>query len=124
MRLRMLQQSSQTGEAEEKKMPDETEAAMDHGIQWFSVSRPQGTREPQWKLCAGIDDNGTVFAPAGITGNEQAVLLCACFDGVPAVVSKCHIYLPTTWLAKEYPDIAEVFRRITRELIGRGANDN
>jgi hypothetical protein len=95
-----------------------TEAATDHGMQWFSVIRPQGTREPQWKLCAGIDDDGTVFAPAGIAGNEQTVLLCALFDGVPAVVDKRHVYLPTTWLANEYPDMAEVFRTIERESKG------
>jgi len=94
----------------------------DHGMQWFSVIRPKGTREPQWKLCAGIDENGIVFAPAGIAGNEQAVLLCAFYDGISAVVSKRHAYLPTTWLAKEYPDMAEVFhsieRRVTRESKG------
>jgi hypothetical protein len=44
------------------------------------------------------------------------VLLCALFDDVPAVVDKRHVYLPTTWLAKEYPDMAEVFRSIERRV--------
>lgn len=85
-------------------------------MQWFEVERPPGTREPRWKFCAAIDDKNTVFAPAGIVGNEQAVMMCAAFDGIPAVISKHHIYLPTTWLIREYPDWAEVFHSIERRI--------
>jgi hypothetical protein len=85
-------------------------------MQWFAVKRPQGTREPQWKFCAAIDAEGIVFAPAAIAGNEQAVLLCAAYDGVSAVINKRHVYLPTTWLANEYPDTADVFRRIEQRV--------
>jgi hypothetical protein len=85
-------------------------------IEWFSVERPQGTQEPRWKFCAAIDAEGIVFAPAAIAGNEQAVMLCAAFDGIPAVISKHHVYLPTTWLADNYPYMAEVFHRIEQRV--------
>jgi hypothetical protein len=84
-------------------------------MDWFSV-KPPGTREPEWKFCAAIDDNGAVFAPAAIAGNEQSVMLCAAFDGISAVINKRHIYLPTEWLAKEYPAMADVFSAIERRV--------
>ena len=43
-------------------------------------------------------------------------MLCASFDGVPAVIDKRHVYLPTAWLATEYPDMADVFRRIEQRV--------
>jgi hypothetical protein len=87
-------------------------------VTWFEVKRPQGTQEPRWKFCAAINDKNTVFAPAAIAGNEQAIFLCDSFDGVPAVISKHHVYLPTAWLVKEYPDMAEVFYSIERRCLG------
>jgi hypothetical protein len=85
-------------------------------MDWFSIKWPQGTRKRQWKLCAAIDDNGVVFAPAAIAGNEQSVMLCAAFDGISAVINKRHFYLPTDWLAKEYPAMADVFNTIERRV--------
>jgi hypothetical protein len=89
-------------------------------LHWFSVKPlpgakpPSGTRAPQWHFSAAINDNGIVFAPAAIVGNEQRIMLCAAFDGGPAVIKKGHVYLPTDWLIKEFPDWAEVFRAIER----------
>jgi hypothetical protein len=84
-------------------------------MHWFSV-RPPGTREPEWKFSAAIDDNGAVFAPAALAGNEQSVMLCAAYDSVTTSINKHYVYLPTAWLAKEYPAMADVFNLIEQRV--------
>jgi hypothetical protein len=35
---------------------------------------------------------------------------CAAYDGIPAIIAnKHHVYLPTAWLAKEYPATVRSF---------------
>jgi hypothetical protein len=63
-----------------------------------------------------VADDGTIFAPAAMSGNEQRAMLCASWDGVPAVLNAKHVYLPVKWLAKEYPELAEVVRNIERRI--------
>ena len=47
-----------------------------------------------------------------MTGNEKRAMLCASWDGVPAVLNAKHVYLPVKWLAKEYPELSEFARRV------------
>ena len=68
--------------------------------------------EPEWLRTAGYAENGDVFAPAAITGNEKAAFMCAGFDGVPMFALDGHPFFPTHWLATEYPKTAELCTKI------------
>jgi hypothetical protein len=60
---------------------------------------------PKHYRIAGYEpETGDVYLAAGIFGNETAVLLCACHDGVSAVYFKRHCYLPASWLMQEYSE--------------------
>jgi hypothetical protein len=75
---------------------------------------------PEWMRSVAVGDDGTIFAPAAMSGNEQRAMLCASWDGVPAVLSgrgnAKHVYLPVKWLAKEYPELSELVRNIERSV--------
>jgi hypothetical protein len=76
---------------------------------WVCVSGPG----PEWQRSAALDsETDTVFMPAAATGNEQKASLCASFDGTSAVIDAGHIYLPTRWIASEYPDMADLCLKI------------
>jgi hypothetical protein len=79
---------------------------------WYEVDPPPGRKVPHWQRRVARAADGTVFVPAAIAGREQAIALCAGFDGVPAIVEAGHVYLPVCWLALEYPDVAELCARI------------
>lgn len=86
----------------------------------YTVENPEGKRLPAWARTAFVDDDGVIFAPAAIAGNERAVLLCAMQDGVPLMSDKGHTYVPTSWIAQEYPSqlgtCLSIERRIRAEI--------
>jgi len=75
-------------------------------IQWYLMESPANF--PKWKRTFGVSDDGVVFLPAGIAGNEQAVLLSASYDGVEVAQDFGHLYVSATWMAREYPRTAEI----------------
>lgn len=84
---------------------------------WITASNPPGHNKPRWMLSAAVDSEGTVFAPAVITGNEQKALLCAIWDGgVPLVSNDGHPYLPVRWLAAYCPEEANLCMLIERKV--------
>jgi hypothetical protein len=85
-------------------------------MRWFAVSAPDGATVPEWVRSACLADDGRVFAPAIVAGDEMRVLLCAAHDGVSLILDDGHAYLPTDWLAREYPEVADVCARIESRL--------
>jgi hypothetical protein len=79
---------------------------------WYEVDPPPGRKVPRWQRRVARAADGSIFVPAAFAGREQAVALCAAYDGVPAIVEAKHVYLPVHWLALEYPDVAELCGRI------------
>ncbi|RUO42630.1 hypothetical protein [Idiomarina aquatica] len=75
---------------------------------WIEMEKPEGTRMPKWQRSAAISDEGIVFVPAAIAGNEQEVFLCANFDGTPITNYLKHLFVPAKWLSKEFPETKEV----------------
>jgi len=75
-------------------------------ITWHLMKSPESY--PKWKRTFGVLDERTVFLPAIIAGNEQAVLLSAGFDGVEVAQEFGHLYVPTEWMAREFPSTAEI----------------
>jgi hypothetical protein len=89
-------------------------------IQWHLMNPPAGHNLPKWKCTFGVSDDGVVFLPAVIAGDEQAVLLCASYDGVEAVQGFGHLYVSTTWMAREYPPTAEICAAAEKYARGSG----
>jgi hypothetical protein len=72
---------------------------------------------PQWLVTAGISDDGTVFVPARIAGNEMAVTLAAGWDGgVAMAIYRDHAFLPVEWMVREYPKLADDLRIVEQRV--------
>lgn len=84
-------------------------------LRWCAVPNPPGHRKPEWFRSAALAEDGTVYAPAVVAGNELAVTMAATYDGVSALVSDHHVYLPTDWLAREYPVVADICEKIAQK---------
>ncbi|WP_448477115.1 hypothetical protein [Pseudoxanthomonas mexicana] len=78
-----------------------------------------GSSEPAWTRTVLLSDDGLVFIAAALAGNEKSVAACAAFDGVPTVKIGTHIYLPTTWIAKDYPACSDLCSKA--EQVARSA---
>lgn len=72
-------------------------------IKWYEVDNSLNTKIPLWALSFGISDDGIVFIPAAIGGNEQEVYLCTLFDATPSCCHLEHYFVPLTWLSSNYP---------------------
>lgn len=83
---------------------------------WIEIENTTSRKIPKWLLSAAMADDGTIFAPAAISGNEQAAVLSASWDGVAMVMYRNHAFLPTAWLMKEYPKTQELCESIQRKM--------
>lgn len=62
---------------------------------------------------AWIDDE--LFLPGIIVEpNEMIVMLCTSFDGVPNVYEMNTLFVPATWIEKNYPQMREVLALIRK----------
>ena len=62
---------------------------------------------------AWIDDE--LFLPGIIAEpNEQLVMLCASFDGVPVIRELDTVFVPAAWIEKNYPQMKEVISLIRK----------
>jgi hypothetical protein len=70
---------------------------------------PPGYKRPKWQRSAIVADDGTIFGPAAIAGNEMEAFLSASWNGtVPVIRHSDHAFLPIWWLRREYPHAADV----------------
>jgi hypothetical protein len=94
-------------------------------LRWLACENPPGHKKPEWMRSACIDEDGVVYAPAVITGNEQKAFLCAAWDGdVPSILEDGHVYLPVQWLAAYSSNDADLYmliERKTKEYFGEPA---
>lgn len=76
---------------------------------WIEMEQPEGKKLPKWVRSCGISNDGmTVFVPAAIAGNEEEVMLCTLYDSTPSISYLKHTYVPSSWLAVEYPKTQEL----------------
>jgi hypothetical protein len=87
-------------------------------LRWVATGNPPGGNMPEWARSAAMAGDGTVFAPAAMTDDPEmfVVLKAGWAGGVPLVTDDGHAYLPTWWLAREYPDVADTCRAIEAKL--------
>lgn len=80
---------------------------------WLTVEGPPGRKIPAWTRSAAITNDGTVYLPAAICGDENRAMMAAMWDGgVPLLQRDGHLYLPADWMAQEYPREAENVQHI------------
>lgn len=95
-------------------------------IRWVRFEQLEEKKLPLWlRTIAVALDGSEVFVPAAIGGNEDAVILCAAWDGAAFVRRLGHVYVPTSWLAIEFPDssvLCELAAARARESLRRREN--
>lgn len=87
-------------------------------ITWMTVRQATKHRSPKWLRTAAVTDDDQVFLPADIAGDARMVMLAAAWDGnVSMLIHLQHVYLPATWLAKEYPSISENILFVANKIL-------
>ena len=83
-------------------------------IHWFAVSNSEHKRFPEWRRSFGISDNGVVFVPAAMAGDDSElnVMLCAAAEGQSTLVHLDHHFVPSGWLKREFPKHSELIEII------------
>jgi hypothetical protein len=70
----------------------------------------------KWQRTAFIADNGHVFLPCGLFGNESMMLPVLLTCSARQVRFRKHVYAPAAWLEKEYPEHAQSIRTIAEKV--------
>ncbi|MNV27958.1 hypothetical protein D3C71_1191280 [compost metagenome] len=90
-------------------------------MRWIEFQQLDGKRHPAWKRTLGVsEETGEVFVPAAMAG-EQNVLLCAAYDGTTVASNHGHVYVPASWLSREFPatkDLCELMVIRGRQAMG------
>lgn len=71
---------------------------------------------PMWSRYIYVTDDGDIFAPAILAGNEHSVVMCALFDGTKMVRDNGHVYLPLAWMEKEFPECKKGCDRLRMQV--------
>lgn len=78
-------------------------------MKWIEYEQNDGKHIPAWMRTLGVsEETGEVFVPAAMAGNEQNVLLCTAYDGTIVASNHNHVYVPASWLSREFPDTKEL----------------
>ena len=85
-------------------------------MKWIEVENTTRRKVPRWLRSAGLAEDGTVFVPAAITGNEQAAILSASWDGSSMALHLNHAFLPCSWVVREHPNTREACEKIERKV--------
>ena len=93
-------------------------------MQWIEYQQLDRKKLPRWKRTLGFEEKtGEVFVPAAVGGNEHEVFLCALYDGTPVAEAHKHIYVPASWLAKEFPKSKDICAVMTESAKASIANN-
>lgn len=80
-------------------------------VTWYEAGKPDpDKRAPAWARTFGIASDGTVYAPAALSGDEGATLKQAAVGGVSAAMNNDHAFLPVPWMVRNHPHDPEVIR--------------
>jgi len=79
-------------------------------------------RTPKWKRSALIiPERGQCFIPAAVFANEDHAYLMCIYDGAPTLTFRGHVYVLTSWLAKEAPEFANDLDRVAGIMLAHAA---
>ncbi len=86
-------------------------------ITWLEAKNPNGPRIPKPGRTAGITKDNKLFLWAGYGGNENAVVMCAGYDGIGFEIFEDHAYMPEDWMVQEYPQLKDLCEKIRATLM-------
>jgi len=85
-------------------------------ITWYAAPNAGSQKIPEWFRSAGITENGKIFVPAAIAGDESEVALCLLYDGTESYTHLNHIYVPADWMVREFPNTQELCEKISSSV--------
>jgi hypothetical protein len=88
----------------------------------MELSGPHLARTPKFARCFGLDDDEAIWIAGAVVGNEDAVFLCATYDGQAVVICEKRKYFRSEWLKAHYPQHRDVVEIIERLVIEHFAN--
>jgi len=87
-------------------------SAKKRDFQWFEAPG----KSAKWARRAAVSSDGIIYIPGAIAGGEMNVFLCASYDGTSAVLDGDHVYYPSDWLKREFPESKDVVELIERRI--------
>jgi hypothetical protein len=84
-------------------------------MKWFSTENTPTTRYPEWARSFAVTEDGVMMLPAALADgqNEALVAIAACEQtGAATTAHLGHLYVSSTWLKSEYPQIRELVEGI------------
>ena len=84
---------------------------------------PGGKEPPEWMRTTFVDqespyrDQDKAYVPIGRFGDATELFLCACYDGTPVLEDNGHVYVPVSWLMREYPEFADQLQVLVERVI-------
>ncbi len=83
-------------------------------VVWYTPSHGKlNGKIKEWARYVARADDGTIYVPALLAGNEMAVMLCASYDGTKVLLDdKNHSFYPLEWMAREFPHTADACAKI------------
>lgn len=81
----------------------------DSTFRWC-IGSEEGNALPKWARSAAMDQYGEVFLPIESAVSPNAATraaLCAIWDGVPITYCDDHPFAPASWIAWQYPKVAD-----------------
>lgn len=83
---------------------------------WLEFGTKGDKKWPKWRRSVAVAEDGRIFIPADVTGDEQGSFMCASYDGETCIVDSGHVYLPTNWIRREFPRLVEVCDSVERRV--------
>ena len=81
-------------------------------MKWYVLDKNENFNLPEWSRTFGVDEDGLVFIPAAVAQiPENDVYLRMESDSnsdIPMAQYNEHYYMPSSWLSKAFPEIADV----------------
>ena len=87
-------------------------------MHWVEIEQPKGSSVPLWQRCGGVAEDGVVFIPAAVTGNEQDVEARAKASGTTVVNHLDHLFVPATWMAVEFSALKQLCELMETKVKG------
>lgn len=79
-------------------------------------TNPKWDNWPKWKRSFLVNEDGQVFLPAILAGNENNVFFMASWDGgIETVLHKKHLFVPLKWMLSEFPETSDICSKIAND---------
>jgi hypothetical protein len=87
-------------------------------LQAFEMPKLSPSRRiPKWARTGFYnDETQEVFVPAALVVSEMEAVVMVGYDRTAVVYADKHFYVPTTWVAREWPPKADMMARIEADV--------